>query len=378
MTEPASSRPPGRITVELGPRSYEIEVVTGLASAFGPFARRALERSWTGSSCRRAVIVTDAHIADRSIPTLYQPALESAGIAADVVVPAGESSKSLSQAGRLYDELAARAADRHTLLVALGGGVVGDLAGFVAATFARGLPLIMVPTSLLAQVDSSVGGKVGINHPRAKNLIGAFYQPLGVWIDTETLATLPDREFRSGLAEVVKYGVIAGEPLLSFLEQNAGSILARTPETLERIIAESCRIKARVVARDEREEGEDRATLNFGHTIAHAIENALGLRRPVLARRSRRDRHGRRNQAGAAAGMDERRPRSSIGQPPRVPRPSRQGARARSGHAQAGDGPRQEESPRQDPLRLGRARSDEPQLTDSPGDGDVQAILETL
>jgi 3-dehydroquinate synthase len=273
--EPWSSAPLNCVTVELGPRSYEIEVVTGLVSAFGPFARRALDRSWTGSSCRRALIVTDAHLADLSIPAPYQAALESVSIAAETaVVPPGEASKSLAQAGRLYDELAARAADRHTLLVALGGGVVGDLAGFVAATFTRGLPLIMVPTSLLAQVDSSVGGKVAVNHPRAKNLIGAFYQPLGVWIDTDTLATLPDREFRSGLAEVVKYGVIASEPFFSFLEQNASAILERTPEALERIILESCRIKARVVARDEREEGDIRAILNFGHTLAHAIEAA--------------------------------------------------------------------------------------------------------
>jgi 3-dehydroquinate synthase len=128
----------------------------------------------------------------------------------------------------------------------------------------------------LAQVDSSVGGKVGVNHPRAKNLIGAFYQPLGVWIDTQTLGTLPDRDFHSGLAEVVKYGVIASEPFFSFLEQNAGAILARAPSVLERIILESCRIKAGVVARDEREEGEERARLNFGHTIAHAIETTAG------------------------------------------------------------------------------------------------------
>ncbi len=303
MTEPASSPPPHLLTVELGARSYEIEVVSGRVSSFGRFVRRALERSWTASSCRRAVIVTDAHIADRSIPAAYESALQAAGIAAEtVIIPPGESSKSLSQAERLFDELAARAADRHTLLVALGGGVVGDLAGFVAATFARGLPLIMVPTTLLAQVDSSVGGKVGINHPRAKNLIGAFYQPLGVWIDTETLATLPDREFRSGLAEVVKYGVIASEPFLSFLEQNAGRILAREPETLERIILESCRIKAGVVGRDEREEGEERAMLNFGHTIGARDRDRRRLRRPVPARRSRRDRHGGRNQLAQRLG----------------------------------------------------------------------------
>ena len=174
----------------------------------------------------------------------------------------------------------AQAADRHTLIVALGGGVVGDLAGFVAATFARGLPLIMVPTTLLAQVDSSVGGKVGVNHPRAKNLIGAFYQPRGVWIDTATLETLPDREFRCGLAEVVKYGVIASPALFTFLEQNAGAILERDQTALEHIILESCRIKAGVVERDEREEGQERAMLNFGHTIAHAIEAVAGYDGP--------------------------------------------------------------------------------------------------
>ena len=196
------------------------------------------------------------------------------------IVPPGEPSKSLAEAERLYDDLVARAADRHTLIVALGGGVVGDLAGFVAATFARGLPLVMVPTTLLAQVDSSVGGKVGVNHPRGKNLIGAFYQPAGVWIDTSTLESLPDREFRCGLAEVVKYGVIAGESLFSFLELNAERILARETNAIEHIILESCRIKAGVVSRDEREEGTERAMLNFGHTIGHAIEAVAGYDGP--------------------------------------------------------------------------------------------------
>jgi 3-dehydroquinate synthase len=270
-----------RLTVELGPRSYEIQIVTGGTDAFGAFVRRALDRSWTGSSCRRAVIVTDANLEALLIPPRYQAALGAQGIAAEtVVVPPGEPSKSLAQAERLYDELATRRADRHTLIVALGGGVVGDLAGFVAATFARGLPLIMVPTSLLAQVDSSVGGKVGVNHHRAKNLIGAFYQPRGVWIDTDALKTLPDREFRCGLAEVVKYGVIASAPFFSFLEQNACEVLARSPSVLEQIILESCRIKSAVVARDEREEGKDRAILNFGHTIAHAIEAVAGYDGP--------------------------------------------------------------------------------------------------
>jgi 3-dehydroquinate synthase len=275
--EPSSFSPEDRLRVELGPRSYEIEVRSASTQAFGSFVQRSLASSWTGSSCRSALIVTDRHLAELSIPVPYRAALQFAGISAEMaVVPPGESSKSLAQAERLYDELAARGADRHTLVVALGGGVVGDLAGFVAATFARGLPLMMVPTTLLAQVDSSVGGKVGVNHFRGKNLIGAFYQPLGVWIDTETLETLPDRDFRSGLAEVVKYGVIASEEFFSLLERNADEILAREPHALEQIILESCRIKARVVARDEREEGEDRAMLNFGHTIAHAIETAAG------------------------------------------------------------------------------------------------------
>jgi 3-dehydroquinate synthase len=273
--------PENRVRVELGPRSYDIQVDTRSVSRFGPFVRQALAASWTGSSCRSALIVTDLHLNGLSIPAAYRSALQDVGIPADTsVVPPGEPSKSLAQAERLYDELVARAADRHTLIVALGGGVVGDLAGFVAATFARGLPLVMVPTTLLAQVDSSIGGKVGVNHPRAKNSIGAFYQPRGVWIDIATLETLPDREFRCGLAEIVKYGVIRSPALFTFLEQNAASILGRSPRALEHVILESCRIKAAVVARDEREEGEDRAMLNFGHTIAHAIEAVAGYDGP--------------------------------------------------------------------------------------------------
>jgi 3-dehydroquinate synthase len=275
--------PEKRVSVALGPRSYDIQVDTRSASRFGPFVRHALEASWTGPSCRTALIVTDRHLDGLSIPAAYRSALQDVGITADTsAVPAGEPSKSLAQAERLYDELAARAADRHTLIVALGGGVVGDLAGFVAATYCRGLPLVMVPTSLLAQVDSSIGGKVGVNHPRAKNLIGAFYQPRGVWIDIAALGTLPDREFRCGLAEIVKYGVIKSPDLFAFLEQNAGEILGRNPSALEHVILESCRIKAAVVARDEREEGEDRAMLNFGHTIGHAIESVAGYDGPYL------------------------------------------------------------------------------------------------
>jgi 3-dehydroquinate synthase len=161
-------------------------------------------------------------------------------------------------------------------VLAVGGGVVGDLAGFVAATYNRGLPLLMVPTTLLAMVDSSVGGKVGINLPQGKNLVGAFHQPAAVWIDTSFLATLPDREYRSGLAEVVKYGVILDAELFAWLEQNADAVLAREPAAVGRVVARSCRLKADVVERDEREETGLRMVLNYGHTFAHAFEAVGG------------------------------------------------------------------------------------------------------
>src|SRR6185437_11005351 len=176
----------------------------------------------------------------------------------------------------LYVALYELAADRRTALVAVGGGVVGDLAGYAAATYNRGLPLVMAPTSLLAMVDSSVGGKTGINHPRGKNLIGAFHQPAGVWIDTAFLKTLPDREYRSGLAEVVKYGVILDAEFFAYLEQHAAAILARDAECIGHVVARSCRLKADVVERDEREETGLRAALNYGHTFAHAFETVGG------------------------------------------------------------------------------------------------------
>ena len=286
-------RPPdSRVYVELGPRSYEVRVVTGRPDEFGPFVRTALEKTWSGSSCRTALIVTDSHLEELALAAGYEASLLSVGIESSLkVVPAGEASKSLSQASRLFDELVRRKADRHTLIVALGGGVVGDLAGFVAATFARGLPLIMVPTTLLAQVDSSVGGKVGINHPDAKNIIGSFYQPAGVWVDTESLRTLPARELRCGLAEVVKYGVILDAEFFDSLERDVESILSRDDGALRRIVIASCRLKAAVVTRDEREETGLRAVLNFGHTIGHMIEAVddgpkLGTARSrLLARR---------------------------------------------------------------------------------------------
>jgi 3-dehydroquinate synthase len=186
-------------------------------------------------------------------------------------VPDGEESKSLSQAGRVFDRLVECHCDRRTVLVALGGGVIGDLTGFVAATFMRGIPFIQVPTTLLSQVDSSVGGKTAVNHPRGKNLIGAFYQPRLVVIDTATLKTLPQDEFLAGMAEVIKYGVIADVDFFAYIERHADAILKQEPEALEHVIETSCAIKAGVVEKDERE-NHYRMVLNFGHTLGHAVE----------------------------------------------------------------------------------------------------------
>lgn len=263
------------VRVALGPRSYSIRVVSGAIGELEGFAQSALEATWAGKSCRKALVVTDENVAPQAGPLLT--ALSAIGLDATTsILPPGEATKSLDRAADLYDELIRLKADRHTLIVALGGGVIGDLSGFVAATFARGLPLFMVPTSLLAQVDSSVGGKVGVNHPRAKNIIGAFHQPIGVWIDTGCLETLPDRELRCGLAEVVKYGVILDAEFFDDLEQNAEAALSRDPAVLRKIVAKSCELKAQVVTRDEREETGLRAVLNFGHTIGHAIEAVSG------------------------------------------------------------------------------------------------------
>jgi len=281
MLDACWTSPESRVKVELGFRSYEIRVVTGRPEEFGPFVRAAIERTWSGASCRTALVVTDSQLADLALPAGVLAALSAVGIeATTAVVKGGEAAKSLGGAAQLYDELVRVKADRHTLVVALGGGVIGDLAGFVAATFARGLPFFMVPTTLLAQVDSSVGGKVGINHPDAKNLIGAFYQPAGVWIDTETLGTLPARELLCGLAEVVKYGVIVDGEFFASLERDVEPIVRRDAGALRRIVVESCRMKAAVVTQDEREETGLRAVLNFGHTIGHAIEATAGYDGP--------------------------------------------------------------------------------------------------
>jgi 3-dehydroquinate synthase len=259
---------PTTIRVNLKERGYDIVVTAEALSELGSFARRC-------SQGTNAMVVTDENVEELAKRT--QASFQTVGFQTKLtVLLSGEAQKSLAVASRLYDWLAENEADRRTLVVAVGGGVIGDLAGFVAATYARGLPLLMVPTTLLAMVDSSVGGKVGINHPRAKNLIGSFHQPVGVWIDTAFLKTLPDREFRSGLAEVVKYGVILDAELFAYLEANGEAILHRQPEVIRDIVARCCRLKADVVEQDEREESGLRSILNYGHTFAHAFETVSG------------------------------------------------------------------------------------------------------
>lgn len=256
------------VHVQLAERSYDVAVNRDGMLGIGAFARAR-----AAGAC--AFVVADGNV--RTHADAVAAALEAASFkVARIEIAPGESQKCLASAALLYDRLAEMNADRKTLVVAVGGGVIGDLAGFAAATYNRGLPLLMAPTTLLAMVDSSVGGKVGVNHPRGKNLIGAFHQPVGVWIALACLETLPEREFRSGLAEVVKYGVILDAGFFDFLEKNQAAILKRDPGVLEHIIAVSCRLKAAVVAGDEREETGLRAVLNYGHTFAHAFENVGG------------------------------------------------------------------------------------------------------
>jgi 3-dehydroquinate synthase len=193
----------------------------------------------------------------------------------EVVLPDGEQHKTLANASRIFDVLIANRVGRDAIVLALGGGVIGDLAGFVAACYQRGIGFVQIPTTLLAQVDSSVGGKTAVNHPGGKNMIGAFHQPLAVIADTDSLNTLPERELRAGLAEVIKYGLAYDAGFFDWLEANIDALLARSPEALSHAIHRSCEIKAQVVSRDEREQGE-RALLNLGHTFGHAIESATG------------------------------------------------------------------------------------------------------
>lgn len=260
------------VPVALAGRSYEIDIAPGAVGRISENISR-----WTAEKTLGTVlIVTDSHVADIHAPAVAK-ALEEAGWAVKThVIPAGETSKSLGVVETIYDALVALRADRKAILLALGGGVVGDAGGFAAATYNRGIRLVQLPTTLLAMVDSSVGGKVGINHPRGKNLIGAFHQPEGVVIDPRLLDTLPARDFRGGLAEVVKYGVIRDADFFAFLEDNAEEIRNRDEATLTRVITRSCEIKAEIVVGDEFETTGLRARLNYGHTFAHAYEALAG------------------------------------------------------------------------------------------------------
>lgn len=258
------------VNVRLGPRSYDIAIDESPRYGVDEFIKAAIPRT------KLLLVVSDENTV--KLARLIEDRLRQAEfVTRSALIPAGEASKCLSQAERLYDVLYDMSADRHSAVVAVGGGVVGDLAGFVAATWNRGIPLIMIPTTLLAMVDSSVGGKTGVNHPRGKNLIGVFHQPRGVWIDTDFLSTLPEREYLSGLAEVVKYGVILDEEFFVFLEENAAKLRRRDPAILGPAITRCCQLKANIVEVDEREESGQRAILNYGHTFAHAFEAVGGF-----------------------------------------------------------------------------------------------------
>ena len=259
-----------RIPVRLGERSYEIFLEPGSSRTLGDRLKRLVDAAKVG-------IVTDRHVAHHYLkPTL--DSLEQAGLEpVSIVVPPGERTKTLATVARILDLLARHRFERRSLVLALGGGVVGDLAGFAASIYQRGIPYVQIPTTLVAQVDSSVGGKTGVDHRLGKNLIGSFHQPKAVIIDPFMLQTLPRREWIAGLAEVIKYGIIADETLFSFLEVSMPDLLKLDPQAVMRAVARSCEIKAEVVAADERE-SDRRRILNYGHTIGHALESLGGYR----------------------------------------------------------------------------------------------------
>lgn len=258
------------LNVKLKERSYPIRIGEGLLGAFLAEDQQRFSR--------RAAIVTNETVAPLYLATL-RASLSKVGVGETaIILPDGESYKNGETLNRIYDHLLAERCDRTTTVIALGGGVIGDLAGFAASTYQRGVPFIQVPTTLLAQVDSSVGGKTGINHPRGKNMIGAFWQPRLVIADTETLKTLPERELSAGLAEVIKYGLIRDLPFLEWLEAHMDQLMARDDAALSFAIERSCANKAEVVAGDELETAKEggRALLNLGHTFGHAIETGVG------------------------------------------------------------------------------------------------------
>ena len=259
------------IKVALGERSYDIKLGAAVLDTVGSLCR---DLGLSG---------TAAVVSNTTVAPLYfnqvRVSLEAAGYRVCLVsLPDGEAFKNSATMDLIYDGLVDASLDRGSFILALGGGVIGDMAGFAAASYLRGIPFVQLPTTLLSQVDSSVGGKTGFNHPRGKNLIGAFYQPRAVLIDVATLDTLPDREYRSGLGEIVKYGAVLDADFFTFLEDNADLLLARDKAALIQAVGRSCAIKARVVEADEREGGV-RAVLNYGHTLGHAVETLTGYSR---------------------------------------------------------------------------------------------------
>ncbi|HEX9265576.1 MAG TPA: 3-dehydroquinate synthase [Candidatus Binatia bacterium] len=258
------------LTVNLGARSYPIHIGAGVLERAGELLQQAGLRG-------KVAVVTNPTVAQLYLDAVHE-ALRHAGFeVTPILLPDGEEHKSLQSLATVYDRLIAERLERQSCVLALGGGVIGDLAGFAAATYLRGIPYAQVPTTLLAQVDSSVGGKTAVNHESGKNLIGAFYQPKLVLIDVEILRSLPRREFIAGVAEVIKYGIIEDPDLFRLLEQKVEDIVKPDRELLSQVILKSCAIKARVVEADERED-DRRAVLNFGHTVGHALEAATGYR----------------------------------------------------------------------------------------------------
>ena len=255
------------LSVALGERSYPIHIGAGLLDDAGPYGPHV--------KGRRVAIVTNPVVAPLYLARVQAAIGQAGGTAVAVLTDDGEQAKGWAALDRVIDALLAAQLGRDALVVALGGGVIGDLAGFAAAIYQRGIPFLQVPTTLLAQVDSSVGGKTAINHARGKNMVGAFHQPLAVIADVATLDSLPERELRAGIAEVIKHGFILDLQFVEWLEANVEKLLARDRAALEHAVRRSCELKAQVVATDERESGM-RALLNFGHTFGHAIEAGVG------------------------------------------------------------------------------------------------------
>jgi 3-dehydroquinate synthase len=258
------------IPVTLGERSYNIVLHPGLLETVG-------DRLTAFTTSPKIGVVTDKHVASHYLQETLRSLCKAGYDPTPIILPPGERTKTLRTIAKILDVLASQKFERQSLLLALGGGVIGDITGFAAAIYQRGIPFVQVPTTLVAQVDSSVGGKTGVDHRLGKNLIGAFYQPRAVLIDTLTLDTLPRREWIAGLAEVIKYGIIADEEFFAFLEQEMPALLKLEEEPVIHAIKRSCEIKAQVVVEDERE-SDRRRILNFGHTIGHALESLSGYR----------------------------------------------------------------------------------------------------